>query len=347
MADRSAAFLEEVLGKDGAAALLKAVQRSPALASVLVPRAIIGWTMAATAWGYSGKLPGTDLEVGFHKSENPGRYGGSIQDSKSNGLYVFNDAPFHRIAAHIAVALEVPEVAPASGLKDLDLARLGKSIDALAKAQLLAQATAPTVMSSHGDLDVIHAGVGQTPYSLRRRKDGRVLVDKIGSLADAQRLADWQMQAHPEVPGTHPMDKVELPGSTAKPTPQQGPAEALPPQKQPRQQRPPAPAADGKGPGVKAPPRTKEQMPSAQAPQVPSVKVPSMKIGKSEAHASACPVCKQLQFGPDGGFYGCLCFRGMCQDVVVKAEADGYELTFGDIWDEDARSALLEALRPT
>ena len=455
---KSTAFLREVLGDAGAEALLKAVGRSPALASVLVPRAIIGWAISAANWGYEGPVPG-QLEslVEFRKSETPGLFSGAIT-SQLGGTIAFTDTTLYRLAAHLAMAVGV-DATPDPGLRDLDLARLGKSIDALAKAQLLGRATRAQTMSTHGPLEVIHAGVGLRPYFIRRRQDGRMIMNNVESLADAQRIADdvsgikspvMGAETHPldkvaldpnlgykisheHVPappggmamtkvhahsptGEHvgtttlvhqggnlqpmltavdeghqrrgiasamyahaqrqtgktlipssnqteegaalwsgtggkfgaPMGKVEPPGQTAKPTPQQGPQEPAPPQKQLCQQRPPAKTGDDKPVTVKAPPRTPEKVPSTAvpAPSMPSTKAPTMKVGKSEAHGQRCRLCHQTQFGPDGGFYGCVCFRAMCSDVLVKAEDDGYQLIFGDTWDEDARAALLEALKP-
>lgn len=340
--DYSKDFLHEVLGTAGAQALLKAVTRSPALASVLVPRAIIGWTMSAAAWGYSGEMPGVpNFGITFRKSETLGLYSGEITDGLTTTSFV--DSTLYRVAAHVAVALGSEPGPIAAGVKDLDLERLGKSIDTLAKAQLLAQATMPTLMSSHGDIDVFHAGSGATPYSLRRRKDNRVIIDHVPTLADAQKLAAQHSAV--VAPPTEPMDKVEPPGQTHKPTPQQGPQGAAAPQMQPRQAQAQTPKADAKGPGVKAPPRTDNTVEGLDKP--PEVKLPKMKVGKSEAHGSRCGLCQQTQFQPDGSLMGCLCFRAVVADIVVKAEPDHYELTFGPTWDADARAALLEALRPS
>lgn len=330
--DKKTAFLQEVLGPDGAEALLKAVRRSPSLAAVLVPRAILSWTMAAASWGYDGPIPGLmGSSVTFRKAETPGLFNGTIDASS---LHVaLADTTLYRIAAHVAMALQAEPEPLDKKLRDLDIARLGKSIDALAKAQLLMQhrtgmAAAPQVMSTHGDIEVMHNGVGTKPYLLRRKSDQRMLIDQVPTLEDAQKLAQDAA-----------LGKVELPGQTAKPREALAPIGPAEPAKQPVQKPAEIPRPDAKGPGVKAPPRTKDK--------VPPVKIPSLKVGKSEAHSHRCKLCQQPQFGGPGRFVGCLCFSALAQDVLVKTEGPYYELTFGSSWDQDARSALLETLHLT
>lgn len=319
--DKKSAFLREVLGHEGADALFKAVKRNPQLAEILVPRTILSWTISAANWGYEGVLPGIEnSKVSFRKSETtPGLYDGTFS---ANGMSVaFSDTTLFRLAAHVAIALQAEPGPVDKRLRDLDIARLGKSIDVLAKAQLIADHVKPRVLSQHGDVEVMHNGVGTKPYLLRRQSDQRVILDQIATLEDAQRIAQEQSVA-----------KIELPGTTAKPREALAPIAPEEPRKQPKQQRPELPSADAKGPGVKAPPRTKD-------------KIPPLKIGKSEGHSHRCQLCQQPQFGAPGRFVGCLCFSALAQDVLVKSEPNHYELTFGSSWDEDARSALLEALR--
>lgn len=334
--DKKAAFLREVLGADGAEALLKAVRRNGALDAVLMPRAILSWTMTAASWGYEGHIPGLEGSVAtFRKSETPGLFSGQL------GAIQFTETTLYRLAAHVAVALQAEPGPIDKQLRDLDIARLGKSIDVLAKAQLLASNVKPRVMSDHGDFEVLHAGLGTKPYLLRRKSDQRVLIDQVPTLADAQKLAEEQVAKTPppQVPPTPELDKVELPGMTAKPREALAPIAPEQPRTQPKQKAPELPSADGKGPGVKAPPRTPEKIPSTE------VKPPTMKIGKTEAHSQRCQLCREVQFSAPGRFSGCLCLRALAHDVLVKSDGPRYELTFGASWDEDARSALFEVLR--
>ena len=52
-------FLVATLGEDGATALAKAAERSPVLAPVLVPRALLSWLQLQGS-AYEGSLPGVD-----------------------------------------------------------------------------------------------------------------------------------------------------------------------------------------------------------------------------------------------------------------------------------------------
>ncbi len=137
------------------------------------------------------------------------------------------------------------------------------------------------------------------------------------------------------------MAKTDLPGSTAKPTPQDGPQAAQPPQKAPAKGN--AVASGKKQKPTKKPAETPEKIPGLKA--VPTVKIPEMKVGKSEAYNSQCKVCGQTQFNKsDGGFYGCICLRGLVPFTTLKMESDHYVLYFGPEWDEDAREVLYETL---
>lgn len=348
--DKKTEFLTVVLGADGAGALKKALDKSPQLSAVLLPRTILSWTLSASNWGYEGPIPGVAKSfINLRRSETPGLYSGAI--STPAGTVTFVDTTLYRLAAHLALTLDVdPRVAPE--LKDVDLARLGKSIDVLTRANLLSKARpGPKLMSSHGNLQVVHSNMGVHPYEIRRT-DGRLVLDGIPSLADAQKFAGAHADSaddalHAAVEAAR-MSKVEPPGSTHKPTPQDGPQEAQPPQKQPRQAAPQAPK-DQAPKGVKAPARTPEKVPGL--PATPTVKLPkqageqpTLKVGKSEAHGSRCRICRQTQFRPDGGFYGCLCLTGLAKFSTIQASNDYYVITFGDEWDQDAREVLVEAL---
>lgn len=118
-------FLTSVLGPSGAKALSKALDRSPQLAHALVPRTILSWVGLACRLGYSGTVPGTDVQVSFTKST--AGYDGTVDD------FSLQSASIYQLSSALALALGVrPSEAPKQ-LKDLDLARLGKSIDLLVK----------------------------------------------------------------------------------------------------------------------------------------------------------------------------------------------------------------------
>ena len=133
-----AQFLRTVLGLDGASALIKAAERSPEIEAVLVPRSILAWLGVAASSSYEGGVPGLEIvPLSFVKSE--GHYTGSIGVGTSR--YDFIDAPMSRLASAIAVALGVDSDKFDPALRNLDLARLAKSIDLLAKTRVIEQLT--------------------------------------------------------------------------------------------------------------------------------------------------------------------------------------------------------------
>jgi len=135
MDERKFAFLIAVLGVDGARALRKAVERSSECETVLVPRAILAW-LALPQEEYEGDLPGIEnTYCSFKKSENG--FDGSVTMGKD--VYQFQGASQLHLASAIAVSIGVDSDRPHPSLRDLDLVRLGKSIDLLAKARYVAE----------------------------------------------------------------------------------------------------------------------------------------------------------------------------------------------------------------
>lgn len=120
-------FLTMVLGKDGLTALNKALKKDPQLEYYLVPRVLLAWVMQKSE--YEGNLPGAEVYVQFKKSD--ASYTGAI------GAGISPVTPFSGdvfgLVAELVVGLgaEVQRV----DLRDGQLVRLGKSIDALLKAR--------------------------------------------------------------------------------------------------------------------------------------------------------------------------------------------------------------------
>ncbi len=133
MDSRKYAFLKAVLGEDGAASLKKASDRLGDLEGVVVPRAIMAWLGVVARGDYEGELPGVeDSYLDFAKNDN-GTYSGSI--SIGEGVFPFHNATVFQLAASMAMALGSGEIQIDGNFKDVDLVRLGKSIDLLAKAK--------------------------------------------------------------------------------------------------------------------------------------------------------------------------------------------------------------------
>lgn len=127
-------FLEAVLGTDGAKALKKAAERHAVLGEALVPRTILAWINTAARIEYEGEIPGvSNTYVEFKKNESA--YDGHI--AIADEVYAFEKATLYHVAASVAVALGVDTLTVSDDLRDLDLAKLGKSIDLLAKARIV------------------------------------------------------------------------------------------------------------------------------------------------------------------------------------------------------------------
>src|SRR3954468_21472153 len=63
-------FLDDVLGREAAAAVLAAVAESPRLAPAVLPRAALAWARVALAAGYEGASPGAPGATVLAKSNS-------------------------------------------------------------------------------------------------------------------------------------------------------------------------------------------------------------------------------------------------------------------------------------
>lgn len=121
-------FLKEVLGDDGAEALQKAIRSRPELEAVVMPRTVLAWVGTAGRLGFQGNVPSSQVALQLTKSE--GGLSGTVDGEG------FIDRPVYRVAAHVSVLIGLEPAA--TGAPSLDLARLGKTIDALVKTRYVA-----------------------------------------------------------------------------------------------------------------------------------------------------------------------------------------------------------------
>jgi hypothetical protein len=136
MDSRKYNFLKAVLGDQGAEALAKAAERSESVEGVLIPRTVMAWLGVVSRFDYEGTIPGVDdAYIDFAKNEY-GTWDGSV--AVGHGVFPFENASLVQLAASIAVALdsnsELPEI------RDVDIVRLGKSIDILVKSKYVSDA---------------------------------------------------------------------------------------------------------------------------------------------------------------------------------------------------------------
>lgn len=131
MKDTAFSFLTGVLGTDGARALRKAADREPALEPLLVPRAALSWILERQH--YEGTIPGVaNSYLKLDKSEGGLNGVVSLQDTN----YEFSQVSPEHVASAMSVSVGI-DLTNRLPVKDLLLVRLGKSIDALVKAQAL------------------------------------------------------------------------------------------------------------------------------------------------------------------------------------------------------------------
>ncbi len=145
MKPRNLAFLQSVLGLDGAAALSKASERSPELEAALLPRTVLAWLRSEEEFG--GKLPGVGNFVSFEKGE--AGYDGRVQIGDE--MHLFEGASIFHVVASVAVAIDSDHGATPSALRDLDIERLGKSIDILARQKMIGRELAKSAETKEDD----------------------------------------------------------------------------------------------------------------------------------------------------------------------------------------------------
>jgi hypothetical protein len=130
MDERKYAFLKAVLGTDGASSLKKAADKYGDLEGAIVPRAIMAWLGVVSRGDYEGGLPGVDDSyLDFTKNQDS-TYDGSI--AIGEGVFPFQNASVFHLAASVALSLGAS--LEATNLKDVDVVKLGKSIDILVRA---------------------------------------------------------------------------------------------------------------------------------------------------------------------------------------------------------------------
>jgi hypothetical protein len=356
--DVQSGFLVAVLGADGADAIQRAVQKSEELARVLVPRTLLSWSALVGAYGYEGPLPGVERTyLSFSKSES-GSYSGAL--TVGDDTIPFEDASVYRLAAHMAVVLQLDDGIPAQELRAMDLTKLGKSIDLLVRTRVASEAlqkAAPFSMP----------GIGEAAH---RTAVMRAIPNRQPGMAPGASLVGQ----HPSGLGPTSISPTKItpaPGPAMKPpSPQTGPSPGFSlPTKAESEHRSaifqgaktpvPAPAAPVQAPtkvdkaelpGQQAKPL---QQVGAMAPQAPTKqpkqqkppkpKLPALKVAKAELGV-ACNICGRVQF-QDGRFVGCMCFQVLAKGVRTTPIATGdVVLTFGSSWDLPAIEVLIEAL---
>jgi hypothetical protein len=335
-------FLDEVLGVAGAKALRKAIDRQPSLRPLLVPRAILAWVAMASRLGFEGLVPAHDVPVNLTKTETG--YSGRVGEES------FDSETLYRVAARVAVAMGVDGQLPAD-TRALDLERLGKSLDALVKVNVVRelkkavldpaagykithapQGSSAIVVSAHDHTgaqvatSTIHVGPTLRAFDVtvapehRRRGLASALysyAEKVtGKRMEPSSHQTWEgsrlwMGSGPSAGGEAQFGKVEMPGTTAKPVEQGGTIDAQPPSRQ------------------------------QKSPTIPRVAKPAALKLSENSLCQSCTTCGGKPAITNGRLRTCICYREMGDVVLKKTESGDYEVNFGSRWDDEARVLFL------
>ena len=370
------AFLQAILGTDGAQALAKATERQPALAPVLIPRAIMSWLDLLDRDGdYEGDLPGVDnAYLEFAKSECG--YTGII--SVGNSSWGFEAATSLHLAASIGVALGVDADALDPEMRNVDLQRLGKSLDLLVKARAVAAQLGKRQLDpnagytfSHNHFnDDVGPSIGQTvgrPETFWPKRTARgdlytevVAHDAQGQVAgragflhvpNGQHIQAQTVRVEPEhqrkgLASAMYAHAEKLTGKKVVPDTAQSPdgqalwaGNAKAPQFGKVEAAGPAaaPQKQGEPQGPQAP----QKQPPLPKPRV--AKPPSLKLSEADARRP-CPVCGLSQFHGER-LVGCLCFSELSKSTKTIKTLDGFEILFGEGWDVDSLEVFVSGFQ--
>lgn len=302
-------FLMAVLGTDGATMLVKAVEKHPVLEHALVPRTILAWLQSAPC--YDGALPGGESHVAFEKAESG--FVGSV--AMGEETYKFESVSLFHVAGAVAVALGIEQM-DSEGLRDLDIERLGKSIDALAKVKRVNDELTKNLpeSGSMGSCPTCGGRSADAGANLSGLKHGQ--STSCSDCGTSYKIKGSTLPKPPVTKEEEPMDKTAGTGVPAAPT------------------APTPPAA----PSAAAPKAAKPAlMPKTPKPQ-------TMALTRSEVEHK-CPACGGTQF-KDGKFAGCICFRAMNKAIaVVSSNGDGLTIELDmRILDADDVATFREAL---
>jgi ribosomal protein S14 len=302
--DRRTAFLSAVLGSDGSSALNKAAERSPELGAALWPRTILAW-LNTVREDFEGELPGVEnTYVQFSKNENG--YSGSIAIGEE--VYKLEKASVFEMLASVAVALDLDQQ-PSGDLRDIDLEKLGRSVDLLAKARMVA--------------DELAKGEGKKCEICDKQID--FWNPKVGPKKEARFCSKCGDEADKKIEALEKKGMAPSSGGVpAAPTPPEAP---IPPT--PKAPPPPSPS----------PPPPKPRTPKAAKP----VASHTLKLSEKEA-STPCSLCGMAQF-TGVKFTGCQCFRDIAKSVETSVDASkNIVVKLGEEWDQDAVVTLLEAI---
>ena len=187
MSDALLSFMRAVLGEDATTALMKAGERSEALAAVIGPRTVLGWCLLASRWPYDGVVPGHDDSLLHFKKSEKGLTGIIAMGSEQLD---FENAQPENLASMMCVGLGCQlALVKSEGVGPVAMAKLGETIDLMVKARVVS-----------------------------------LLKAEVPQCKECHRFFSADDKHSPgKCPHCSKMEKAELPGQSAKPLTQDAP----------------------------------------------------------------------------------------------------------------------------
>jgi hypothetical protein len=299
MDHRKTNFLAAVLGVDVAGALVKAAERSEVLVNALVPRTILAWL--DTEAEYSGNVPGVDgTYVSFTKSQ--AGYSGSVTIGED--LHQFDDESDVHVAASVAVAIGLHDELPSPDMRDVDIQKLGKSIELAVKTQRLRR------------LQALQKAF--CPGCISKKSEHRSDCEKADKDPEKQKFEKDELEKGKQGPG--------LPAAPTAPAAPSAPVAAGTTPPKPKSLKPPKTAAVAKPPTAAKP-----------------VTASTVKLTRSET-THRCAACGITQFRGDRILGCMCLRDLCKSARVVAADENFVTVALGIDWDKDALVTLLEAV---
>jgi hypothetical protein len=183
-------FIKIILGDEASNVLDRVVDRVPEFASVIVPRALIGWLNIMGKYGYEGEIPGQPNSYFSLVKNEDNLFTGAI--TIDNELYNFENAELLHVAASFGVALGIESASVSDQLKKRDLSDLGKNLDLLIKSNIVNNFKNSRVkISKYGDFTVEPQ---EDKFTVKHTPTNKVIFDGVEDLEKAEQIADWCYQ---------------------------------------------------------------------------------------------------------------------------------------------------------
>ena len=318
MQENKKQFLTAVLGIDGAEALCKAADISKELENAIVPRAIFAWVDTVGRYSFEGAVPGIDNSyIAFTKSDK----GFSGRVNISNEMYSFSNETVFNVGGAIACVLGMEHQELSKKLRDVDVERLGKTVDLLVRAHVVVLNLKEESSEETSEETSEESSTSSEETSEETSEESSTSSEETSEETSEESSSDGE-EGELEKKG------MESKGATAAPL---APAAAV------------APIATApKAPKATAPKAsTKTASPSMGMPKATKpINTSTVKLTQSEANKK-CDMCGESQLR-DGELQGCHCLSGLFKNTEMVETQEGFILRLSSDWDRAAVLTLMD-----